>query len=95
MKKNGEKSYEGNFASLLEGIGLSHEEIDRLAREAGMVKRTPRKISAQTLVCLLLQESVRGTVSYNDLAARLEAAEILRKIQSRACAGQHRAPIAI
>ena len=75
MKKNGEKSYEGNFASLLEGIGLSHEEIDRLAREAGMVKRTPRKISAQTLVCLLLQESVRGTVSYNDLAARLEAAE--------------------
>lgn len=75
MKKNGEKCYEGNFASLLEGIGLSHEEIDRLAREAGVVKRTPRKISAHALVCLLLQESVRGTVSYNDLAARLEAAE--------------------
>ncbi len=57
--------------SLLSACGLTEELISQIARETGFYKRSPRKINLLDLVEHLCEESVKGTVSYNDLAAKI------------------------
>jgi hypothetical protein len=54
-------------------VGLSRKKIRRLAFETGFFKRHSGKISAPDFLVHLCLESISGTVSYNDLAARVEA----------------------
>jgi len=53
--------------------GLNREKIRQLAFETGFCKRESGKISASDFLIHLCLESVSGTVSYNDLAAKVEA----------------------
>ena len=50
---------------------LTVEKINKIARETGFMKRSPKKIEAQDFLSYLCQESIKGTVSYNDLASKL------------------------
>jgi hypothetical protein len=52
--------------------GFSPEEIVDIAKMTGFQKRSPRKVTAPVFLCSLLEESVTGAPSYNDLAARIE-----------------------
>lgn len=52
---------------------LTPDEIRDLAWTTGFQKRAHRKIEALAFASLMLGESVNGTPSYNDLAARAEA----------------------
>lgn len=54
-------------------VGLDRKKIRKLAFETGFCKRHSGKISAPDFVIHLCLESISGTVSYNDLAARVEA----------------------
>jgi hypothetical protein len=54
-------------------VGLDRKKIRKLAFETGFCKRHSGKISALDFVVHLCLESISGTVSYNDLAARIEA----------------------
>lgn len=54
-------------------VGLDRKKIRKLAFETGFCKRHSGKISAPDFVIHLCQQSISGTVSYNDLAARVEA----------------------
>ena len=54
-------------------VGLDRKKIRKLAFETGFCKRHSGKISAPDFVVHLCLESISGTVSYNDLAARVEA----------------------
>jgi hypothetical protein len=54
-------------------VGLDRKKIRKLAFETGFCKRHSGKISAHDFVVHLCLESISGTVSYNDLAARVEA----------------------
>jgi len=54
-------------------VGLDRKKIRQLAFETGFCKRHSGKISAPDFLVHLCLESVSGTVSYNDLAARVEA----------------------
>jgi hypothetical protein len=54
-------------------VGLDRKKIRKLAFETGFCKRRSGKISAPDFVVHLCLESISGTVSYNDLAARVEA----------------------
>lgn len=54
-------------------VGLDRKKIRQLAFETGFCKRRSGKISAPDFLVHLCLESVSGTVSYNDLAARVEA----------------------
>jgi hypothetical protein len=54
-------------------VGLDRKKIRQIAFETGFCKRKSGKISAPDFVTHLCLESVSGTVSYNDLAARVEA----------------------
>jgi Transposase DDE domain len=58
---------------LFSGVGLDRKKIRKLAFETGFCKRRSGKISAPDFVAHLCLESISGTVSYNDLAARVEA----------------------
>jgi len=58
--------------SLFSACGLTKKFIDEIAKETGFYKRSPRKINLLDLVEHLCGESVKGTVSYNDLAARIQ-----------------------
>ena len=53
--------------------GLDREKVRQLAFGTGFCKRDSGKISAPDFLVHLCLESVSGTVSYNDLAARVEA----------------------
>jgi hypothetical protein len=65
----------GFFHSLLCAAALSADFVDRCARDDGFTLRRPRKISIHALLAALCEQSLHGTVSYNDLAAALDAAE--------------------
>jgi hypothetical protein len=54
-------------------VGLNRKNIRKLAFETGFCKRHSGKISAPDFIVHLCLESISGTVSYNDLAARVEA----------------------
>ena len=53
--------------------GLDRDKIRQLTFEIGFCKRASGKISAPDFLIHLCLQSVAGTVSYNDLAARVEA----------------------
>lgn len=53
--------------------GLSKEEITALAFETGFCKRKTGKISPADFLLHFCLQSLEGTVSYNDLAAKIEA----------------------
>jgi hypothetical protein len=53
--------------------GLDRDNIRKLAFETGFCKRAPRKIQPSDFLTHLCLQSAEGTVSYNDLAARIEA----------------------
>ena len=53
--------------------GLDRDQIRQLAFETGFCERASGKISAPDFLIHLCLQSVAGTVSYNDLAARVEA----------------------
>jgi len=53
--------------------GLDREKVRQLAFGTGFCQRDSGKISAPDFLVHLCLESVSGTVSYNDLAARVEA----------------------
>jgi hypothetical protein len=59
--------------ALFSCVGLDRRKIRKLAFETGFCKRHSGKISAPDFVVQLCLESISGTVSYNDLAARVEA----------------------
>lgn len=51
---------------------FSQDDLDHAARESGFIKRQPRKITTLNLLAALIEESLRGSPSYNELAARIE-----------------------
>ncbi len=51
---------------------LNAEDVIRLAFESGFCKRNSGKISALDFLLYFCQESLSGSVSYNDLAAKIE-----------------------
>jgi len=53
--------------------GLDRDKIRQLAFETGFCRRESGKINAPDFLIHLCLESVSGTVSYNDLAARVQA----------------------
>ena len=67
----------GADASAAEGLlacaGLSRTQIRNLAYETGFCQRASGKIQAPDFLLDLCVESMEGTVSYNDLAARIQA----------------------
>jgi len=71
MSKNGRRRSVESFAAL--GIPeLSPDQIQRLAWETGFQQRAHRKLEPVAFAALLLEQSVNGAPSYNDLAARTE-----------------------
>jgi len=50
---------------------LSVEEIVRIARKCGFSRRVAKKISPEKYLSFFCQESIKGTVSYNDLASKV------------------------
>ena len=64
---------ESDPCQLFSCVGLDRKKIRKLAFETGFCKRRSGKISAPDFVVYLCLESISGTVSYNDLAARVEA----------------------
>lgn len=50
---------------------LTRAEIVRIASETEFCKRTEKKISSDVYLSFMCQESIRGTVSHNDLAVRI------------------------
>lgn len=65
MKKN-------DFDELLQKIKISQESVAQLARETGLITRE-RSVTAQELLYSICNESTCGIVSYNDIAAQIEA----------------------
>jgi|WetSurSiteA1Bulk_404760.scaffolds.fasta_scaffold25312_1 hypothetical protein len=62
-----------DLCHLFSCVGLDRKTIRKLAFETGFCKRHSGKINAPDFVIHLCLESISGTVSYNDLAARVEA----------------------
>ena len=52
---------------------FTEEWLNQKARETGFVKREPRKINPINLLASLVEESLRGSPSYNDLASSIES----------------------
>lgn len=61
-----------NFSNLFTNIEISDELLMEIAFETGLISRK-RKITASDLMYSLCVESTNGTVSYNDIAAHIEA----------------------
>jgi purine-nucleoside phosphorylase len=61
-----------DLIAMFSKAGLSPEEIISLAYETGFCTRKG-KISPEDFVYSLCRQSMQGTVSYNDLAANMEA----------------------
>lgn len=53
---------------------LDEETILRVAVDSGFMRRQPRKIPPRAFLAALCNEGLRGSPSYNDLAAAIEAA---------------------
>lgn len=64
------KSETCNFFS---AEGLTDEEIEKIAFESGFCKRRSGKIKAPDFLIHFCLQSLKGTVSYNDIAAKIEA----------------------
>jgi hypothetical protein len=63
-----------NPAHLSIGDALFPEEwLNQKARESGFIKRKSRKIHPRNLLASLVEESLRGSPSYNDLASSIES----------------------
>jgi hypothetical protein len=60
-----------DFDRLLNEIGINQDSLIELALEIGLIKRS-RLISASELLYSLCKESIKGTVSYNDIASQIE-----------------------
>lgn len=60
------------FSQLFSKIEINEEILTKLAAETEFIKRN-RLVSAQDLLLTLCAESVKGTVSYNDIAAQIES----------------------
>ena len=60
------------FFRLLDAAGINHDLLLDLALETGLIKRK-RSVGASELLFAICMESSTGTVSYNDLAARIES----------------------
>ena len=52
---------------------FSEDYLRELAKTCGFLKRTPRKVDACSLLASLCAECLRGSPSYNDIAARIES----------------------
>jgi hypothetical protein len=61
-------------SSLFEACGLSKKLICEVARETGFIERSSGKINVPALLECICEGVVKGTVSYNDLAAGMYAA---------------------
>ena len=59
--------------SLFSAWGLTKDVLDTMARKARFVQRSSGMIPVTTLLECLCEASAAGTVSYNDLAARVQA----------------------
>ena len=53
--------------------GLSREEVIQIAFETGFCKRRSGKIDPPDFLLHFCLQSLQGTVSYNDLAAKVES----------------------
>lgn len=62
-----------NTTSILQTLcpELSTEKINEIAQETAFIQRTQKKILSEDFLSCLCQESIKGTVSYNDLAAKV------------------------
>ena len=58
---------------LFGAAGLSDEEIEKIAFESGFCKRHSGKIKAPDFLIHFCLQSLEGTVSYNDIAGKMEA----------------------
>lgn len=65
MEKNG-------FFKLMDVAGINHDLLLDLAFETGLIKRK-RLIDPSDILYSICMESTSGTVSYNDLAAKIES----------------------
>lgn len=61
-----------NFSKLLDELGISKDNLNNFARETGLIERE-RLITATDLLFAVCTEASGGTVSYNDIAAQIEA----------------------
>jgi len=66
-------SYNDDINELFSTEGFSRKEITRLAFESGFCKRKSGKIDASDFLLHFCLHSLKGTVSYNDIAAKVEA----------------------
>lgn len=62
-----------DFIALLAAVELDPELLDRIAADVGWLIRLPRKIDASGLFTAICSEALRGTASYNDIAAAIDA----------------------
>jgi len=62
-----------DFTSLLAAVGLDAELLHRMALDAEWIRRLPRKINALGLFIAVCSEALRGTASYNGIAAAIDA----------------------
>jgi hypothetical protein len=53
--------------------GLSKDEVIELAFETGLCQRNSGKIEISDLLQVICLQSLKGTISYNDLAAKIES----------------------
>ena len=65
MEKNG-------FFKLMNAAGINYDLLLDLAFETGLIKRK-RLIEPSDILYAICMESTKGTVSYNDLAAKIES----------------------
>ena len=59
--------------NLFSVAGLTDEEIEKIAFESGFCKRRSGKIEAPDFLIHFCLQSLKATVSYNDIAAKMEA----------------------
>lgn len=62
-----------DHSPLFEIDGLSKEEVIELAFETGFCERKSGKIDIADFLIAICNQSLAGTVSYNDLAAKIES----------------------
>jgi hypothetical protein len=77
------RKYRDRSMSLAQ-LGITRQELNRIAFASGFCSRTSGKLRPCDLLIHMCAESVKGTVSYNDLAARIETATGIR-LSRQAC----------
>jgi len=60
--------------SMFKACGLNEEVLSQMARDTGFCQRASGKISVSDLLEHFCEEAVKGTVSYNDLAGKIQTA---------------------